>query len=158
MKFINYNTSYMKNQVMYSEETTYTTVDIDDFYASGPNIPQVDSKEIELCKLLVDQIKNESNTIETCTQLFNKYLTPEGELFISKFTKERQKVRNALLDSIEKSGKAQENSIYIKASVILKDKLLEINRIYYNSIEFMGYLMFSGKEEGEEMLKAMKIK
>ena len=161
MKFINYNTSYMKNRIMYSPETTYTKVDIADFYSSGPNIPRVDNKEIDICKLLVNQIENERNTIEIYTQLFNKYLAPEGELFISKFTKERQKVRNALLDSIdsiEKSGKAQENRIYIKASIILKDKLLEINRIYYNSIEFMGFLMFSGKEEGEEMLKNMKIK
>ncbi len=102
-------------------------------------------REKEMCKLLIHEINTESNTIET-TQLFNKYLTPKGESFIWKMTKGREEVRNALLEKMEKIEKCietQENSDCIKASVILKDKLKEINRIYYNSIEYMSYLILS---------------
>jgi hypothetical protein len=109
-------------------------------------------KEKEMCKALIHEINNEGNTIEITTQLLNKYLTSEGQSFISKMTKGREEVRNALLDKIENLEKciasqgiesSQENTEFIKASVILKDKLKEINRIYYNSIEFMSYLMLS---------------
>jgi hypothetical protein len=104
-------------------------------------------REKETCKLLIYQINNESNnTIEITTQLLNKYLTPEGQSFISKMTKGREEVRNALLTKIEKLEKcieSQENTEFVKTSVILKDKLTEINRIYYNSIEFMSYLILS---------------
>jgi len=116
-------------------------------------------REKENCKLLLEQIKNESNkTIKLNIQLFNRYQTPEGEAFISKMTKGRQDVRNALLDNImhlEKCVESQENTEYMNTLSVLKDKLEEINRNYYNSIEFMSYLMVSGKE-GEEMLKDVK--
>ena len=103
-------------------------------------------KEREMCKALIHEINNEGNTIEITTQLLNKYLTLEGQSFISKMTKGREEVRNALLDKIENLEKciaSQENTEFIKALVLLKDKLKEINRIYYNSIEFMSYLMLS---------------
>jgi hypothetical protein len=104
-------------------------------------------KEKEMCKLLVNEINIESDdTIEITAQLFNKYLTPEGQLFISKMTKGREEVRNALLNKIEKVEKqieSQENTDFIKTLVVFKDKLKEINRIYYNSIEFMSYLILS---------------
>jgi hypothetical protein len=103
-------------------------------------------KEKEMCKALIHEINNEGNTIEITTQLLNKYLTPEGQSFISKMTKGREEVRNALLDKIENLEKyiaSPANTEFIKASVILKDKLKEINRIYYNSIEFISYLMLS---------------
>jgi hypothetical protein len=104
-------------------------------------------REKETCKILIYEINNESNnTIEITMQLLNRYLTPEGQSFISKMTKGREEVRNALLNKIEKMEKcieSQENTEFINASVILKDKLKEINRIYYNSIEFMSYLMLS---------------
>ena len=108
-------------------------------------------KERELCKALIHEINNEGNTNEITTQLLNKYLTLEGQSFISKMTKGREEVRNALLDKIENLEKciasqgieSQENTEFIKALVLLKDKLKEINRIYYNSIEFMSYLMLS---------------
>jgi hypothetical protein len=105
-------------------------------------------REKEICKLLIHEINTESNTIETA-QLFNKYLTPKGESFIWKMTKGREEVRNALLEKMEKMEKmekcieTQENSDCIKASAILKDKLKEINRIYYNSMEYMSYLILS---------------
>ena len=108
-------------------------------------------KEKEMCKALIHEINNEGNTIEITTQLLNKYLTPEGQSFISKMTKGREEVRNALLDKIENLEKyiasqgieSQANTEFIKALVLFKDKLKEINRIYYNSIEFMSYLMLS---------------
>jgi hypothetical protein len=103
-------------------------------------------KEKEMCKALIYEINNEGNTNEITTQLLNKYLTPEGQSFISKMTKGREELRNALLDKIENLEKciaSPANTEFIKASVILKDKLKEINRIYYNSIEFMSYLMLS---------------
>jgi hypothetical protein len=101
-------------------------------------------KEKATCKLLIDQINNESNnTIETTAQLFNKYLTPEGHAFISKMTKGREEVRNALLDKIEKCIESHEHTDFIKTSMILKDTLTEINRVYYNSVEFMSYLILS---------------
>jgi hypothetical protein len=106
-----------------------------------------DEREKEMCKLVIEQIKNESNqTLELNINLFNKFLTPEGEAFISKRTKGREEVRNALLNSIEKLEKrreAQENTQFMKLSAVFKDKLKEINRIYYNSFEFVTYLMFS---------------
>jgi hypothetical protein len=105
------------------------------------------AKEKEMCNLLIDQIKNESDkTIELHIQLYHRFLTPEGQAFISKMTKGREEVRNALLANIEKLEKrseAQENAQFMKLSVIFKDKLKEINRIYYNSIEYMSYLMLS---------------
>jgi hypothetical protein len=116
-------------------------------------------REKEICKLLLEQIKNESSkTIKLNIELFNRYLTPEGESFISKMTKGRQDVRNSLLDNIkhlEKHIEIQETTEYINILSVLKDKLEEINRNYYNSNEFMSYLMVSGKE-GEEMLKHVK--
>jgi hypothetical protein len=106
-----------------------------------------DDREKEMCKLIVEQIKNETNkTLELNINLFNKFLTPDGEAFISKMTKGREEVRNALLTSIEKLEKrseAQENTQFMKLSAAFKDKLKEINRIYYNSFEYGTYLMFS---------------
>jgi len=106
-----------------------------------------DKREKEKCNLLIEQIKNESDkTLELNIQLFNAFLTPEGEAFISKMTKGREEVRNALLKTIEKLEKrveAQENTQFMQLSPLFKDKLKEINRIYYNSNEYMSYLMFS---------------
>ena len=106
-----------------------------------------DKREKEKCNLLIEQIKNESEkTLELNIHLFNAFLTPEGEAFISKMTKGREEVRNALLNTIEKLEKrveAQENTQFMQLSPLFKDKLKEINRIYYNSNEYMSYLMFS---------------
>ncbi len=104
-------------------------------------------REKEMCNSVIEQIKNESDkTPELNIQFLNKFLTPEGEAFISKMTKGREEIRNALLNNIEKLEKrleAQENAQFIKSCVILKDKLKEINRIYYNSFEYITYLMLN---------------
>ena len=114
-------------------------------------------KEKERCDLLIEQIKNESDLLmeqiknksdkilELNIQLFNKFQTPEGEAFISKMTKGREEVRNALLNSIEKLEKhvkAQKNIKFTDSFTIFKYNLIELNRTYYNSFEFMSYLMF----------------
>jgi len=103
-------------------------------------------REKEMCNLLIEQIKNDSDkTLELNIQVFGKFLTPEGEAFISKMTKGREEVRNALLNSIEKLEKRIEGQENIKLSesfVIFKYNLIELNRTYYNSFEYMSYLMF----------------
>jgi len=103
-------------------------------------------REKEMCNLLIEEIKNESDkTRELHIQVFGKFLTPEGETFISKMTKGREEVRNALLNSIEKLEKRIEGQENIKLSesfVIFKYNLIELNRTYYNSFEYMSYLMF----------------
>ena len=103
-------------------------------------------REKEMCNLLIEEIKNESDkTRELHIQVFGKFLTPEGETFISKMTKGREEVRNALLNSIEKLEKrieGQENIQLSKSFVIFKYNLIELNRTYYNSFEYMSYLMF----------------
>ena len=103
-------------------------------------------REKEMCNLLIEEIKNESDkTCELHIQVFGKFLTPEGETFISKMTKGREEVRNALLNSIEKLEKrieGQENIQLSKSFVIFKYNLIELNRTYYNSFEYMSYLMF----------------
>ena len=105
-----------------------------------------DKREKEMCKLLIDQIKDESDkTLELHSQVFKKFLTPEGEEFISKMTKGREEVRNALLNSIEKLEKRieeQKNIKFTELFIIFKYNLIELNRTYYNSFEFMTYLMF----------------
>ena len=105
-----------------------------------------DKREKEMCKLLIDQIKDESDkTLELHSQVFKKFLTPEGEAFISKMTKGREEVRTALLNSIEKLEKRIEEKKNIKFTelfIIFKYNLKELNRTYYNSFEFMTYLMF----------------
>jgi hypothetical protein len=104
-------------------------------------------REKEMCILLIEQIKNESDkTLELHIQVFGKFLTPEGETFISKMTKGREEVRNALLNSIEKLEKRieeQENIQLSESFVIFKNNLKELNRTYYNSFEYMSYLMFT---------------
>jgi hypothetical protein len=106
-----------------------------------------DKKEKEQYNLLIEEIKNESDkTLELHIQIFGKFRTPEGEAFISKMTKGREEVRNALLNSIEKLEKRIETQENIKLSesfVIFKYNLIELNRTYYNSFEYMSYLMFS---------------
>jgi len=103
-------------------------------------------REKEMCNLLIEEIKNESDkTRELHIQVFGKFLTPEGETFISKMTKGREEVRNALLNSIEKLEKRIEGQENIKLSesfIIFKYNLIELNRTYYNSFEYMSYLMF----------------
>lgn len=103
-------------------------------------------REKEMCNGLIEQIKNESDkTRELHVQLFGKFLTPEGEIFISKLTKGREEVRNALLNSIEKLEKRiekEENIQFTQSFVIFKNNLIELNRTYYNSFEYMSYLMF----------------
>jgi histidinol dehydrogenase len=105
-----------------------------------------DEREKEMCKLLIDQIKDESDkTLEIHSKVFNKFLTPEGEAFISKMTKGREELRNALLNSIEKLEKRveeQKNIKFTELFIIFKYNLIELNRTYYNSFEFMTYLMF----------------
>jgi hypothetical protein len=104
-------------------------------------------REKEMCNLLIQQIKNESDkTLELNIQLFDKFITPKGEAFISKMTKGREEVRNALLNSIEQLEKrieGQENIQLSKSFVIFKNNLKELNRTYYNSFEYMSYLMFT---------------
>jgi hypothetical protein len=106
-----------------------------------------DEKEKKNCNSIIEQIKNESEkTLELNVHLFNKFLTPEGETFISKMTKGREEIRNALLNTIEKLEKRDEalkNAEFMKCSALFKDKLNEMNRIYYNSFEYASYLMFS---------------
>ena len=105
-----------------------------------------DEREKEMCKLLIDQIKDESDkTLELHSQVFKKFLTPEGEAFISKMTKGREEVRNALLNSIEKLEKRveeQKNIKFTELFIIFKYNLIELNRTYYNSFEYFSYLMF----------------
>lgn len=104
-------------------------------------------REKEMCNLLIQQIKNESDkTLELNIQLFDKFITPKGEAFISKMTKGREEVRNALLNSIEQLEKrieGQENIQLSESFVIFKNNLKELNRTYYNSFEYMSYLMFT---------------
>ncbi len=106
-----------------------------------------DEREKEMCNLLIEEIKNESDkTRELHIQVFGKFRTPEGETFISKMTKGREEVRNALLNSIEKLEKRIEGQENIKLSesfVIFKYNLIELNRTYYNSFEYMSYMMFN---------------
>ena len=103
-----------------------------------------DEREKEMCNGLIEQIKNEADkTIASNIQLLNKYMTPAGEAFLSKKTKGREEIRNALLNQIEQLEKRiEENTQFIKSCAIFKDNLKEINRIYYNSFEYMSYLMF----------------
>ena len=76
-------------------------------------------REKEMCNLLIEQIKNESDkTLELNIQVFGKFLTPEGETFISKMTKGREEVRNALLNSIEQLEKRIEE----KENILLKNQ------------------------------------
>uniref|UniRef100_A0A6C0IK48 Uncharacterized protein n=1 Tax=viral metagenome TaxID=1070528 RepID=A0A6C0IK48_9ZZZZ len=108
---------------------------------------QKEQREKEMCNSVIEQIKNQSDkTLELNIQLYDKFLTPEGQAFISKLTKGREEVRNALLANIEKLEKrneAKENAQFMKCSVVLKEILIEINRIYYNSFEYMSYLMLT---------------
>ncbi len=102
-------------------------------------------KEKEMCNLLIEQIKSEK-TLEANIQFLDRFLTPEGQAFISKMTKGREEVRNALLANIEQLEKRielQENVQFIKSALLFKDRLKEINRIYYNSFEYMSYLLLS---------------
>ena len=103
-------------------------------------------REKEMCNLLIEQIKSEK-TFEANIQLLDRFLTPEGQTFISKMTKGREEIRNALLANIEQLEKrmieGQENAQFIKSALLFKDKLKEINRIYYNSFEYMSYLILS---------------
>ena len=103
-------------------------------------------KEKAICNLLIEQINTESDkTIELHIKLYHRFLTPEGEAFISKMTKGREEVRNALLNSIEKLEKyveEQKNIKFTDSFVIFKYNLIELNRTYYNSFEYMSYLMF----------------
>jgi len=118
----------------------------DDFEHKKNIQKEQDEKEKEMCKLLIDQIKTESDkTRELHVQLFGKFLTPDGEIFISKMTKGREEVRNALLNSIEKLEKRiekEENIQFTQSFVIFKNNLIELNRTYYNSFEYMSYIMF----------------
>jgi hypothetical protein len=104
-----------------------------------------DEREKEMCNGLIEQIKSEADkTLESNIQLLNKFMTPEGQAFLSKKTKGREEVRNALLNHIEQLEKRiEENTQFMKLSLALKDNLKEINRIYYNSFEYMSYLMLS---------------
>ena len=101
---------------------------------------------MDMCKSLIDQINTESDkTIELHIQLYHRFLTPEGEAFISKMTKGREEIRTALLNSIEKLEKrveAQKNIKFTDSFTIFKYNLIELNRTYLNSFEFMSYLMF----------------
>ena len=102
-------------------------------------------KEKEMCNLLIEQIKSDK-TLEANIQLLERFLTPEGQAFISKMTKGREEVRNALLANIEQLEKrieGQENAQFMKSALLFKDRLKEINRIYYNSFEYMSYLILS---------------
>lgn len=106
-----------------------------------------EEREKEMCNGLIEQIKNEADKPLTSNiQLLNKYMTPAGEAFLSKKTKGREEIRNALLkqiEQLEKRVEAQENIQFMKSCAIFKDNLKEINRIYYNSFEYMSYLMFT---------------
>ena len=104
-----------------------------------------EEREKEMCNGLIEQIKNEADkTLASNIQLLNKYMTPAGEAFLSKKTKGREEIRNALLNQIEQLEKrVEENIQFIKSCAIFKDNLKEINRIYYNSFEYMSYLMFT---------------
>ena len=105
-----------------------------------------DEREKEMCNGLIEQIKNEADkTLASNIQLLNKYMTPAGEAFLSKKTKGREEIRNALLkqiEQLEKRVEAQENIQFMKSCAIFKYNLIDINQIYYNSFEYMYYLMF----------------
>ena len=113
-----------------------------------------DEREREMCKLLIEEIKNESDktlelnillNIQLFNKIFNKFMTPEGEAFISKMTKGRQEVRIALLNAIEQLEKRiekQKNIKFTESFIIFKYNLIELNRTYYNSFEYFSYLMF----------------
>ena len=118
----------------------------DEFERKKQQQREQNEREMEMCKSLIDQINTESDkTIELHIQLYHRFLTPEGEAFISKMTKGREEIRTALLNSIEKLEKrveAQKNIKFTDSFTIFKYNLIELNRTYLNSFEFMSYLMF----------------